>query len=218
MLVIFGSYYNGSSRLVKGIVSALIIALGWTDWYNPEATPWFGDVSQQSLNHGPISSLPPSQDCLYQSDVNWYWRFVIYAAPFNLCSLVIFNIRLRDVLGVFLVAQATYLVQGLLRLCEADTCALPSYINILIVAFSGGVFAEVNQILMGFSKYSSMLAIIFVLAPGAGAVRSILGAFRRQEGDFQSNMNSLWENVAFEGTTYAMGFYIAFLAFKPFHA
>jgi len=85
------------------------------------------------------------------------------------------------------------------------------------VAFSGGVFAEVNQILMGFSKYSSMLAIIFVLAPGAGAVRSILGAFRRQEGDFQSNMNSLWENVAFEGTTYAMGFYIAFLAFKPFH-
>lgn len=142
---------------------------------------------------------------------------MIYAAPFNLCSLVIFNIRLRDVLGVFLVAQATYLVQGLLRLCEADTCALPSYINILIVAFSGGVFAEVNQILMGFSKYSSMLAIIFVLAPGAGAVRSILGAFRRQEGDFQSNMNSLWENVAFEGTTYAMGFYIAFLAFKPFH-
>jgi len=226
--VIFGSYYNGSSRLVKGILSALIIALfycvrywgrnWWTDWYNPEATPWFGDVSQQSLDTtGAISSLPPSLDCTDPREVDWYWGSVIFAAPFNLCSLVIFNVRLRDVLGVFLVAQGTYLIQGLLRQCESNTCELPSYINILIVAFCGGVFAEVNQILTGFSKYSSMLAIIFVLAPGAGAVRSILGAFRRQEGDFQSNTNSLWENVAFEGTTYAMGFYIAFLAFKPFH-
>ena len=49
------------------------------------------------------------------------------------------------------------------------------------------------------SKYGSMLAIIFVLAPGAGAVRAILGSFHRYEGDTRANENTLWESVVFEG-------------------
>ena len=65
-------------------------------------------------------------------------------------------------------------VQGALGQCQQDTCALPYYVTVMLVAFSGGLFAEINEILTGFSKYGSMLAIIFVLAPGAGAVRAVM--------------------------------------------
>ena len=106
-------------------------------------------------------------------------------------------------------------VAGALTQCQEDTCQLPYYVTVMLVAFSGGCFAEINELVTGFSKYGSMLAIIFVLAPGAGAVRAVLGAFRRREGDFQGNDNTLWESVVFEGTTYAMGFYLAFSFFRP---
>ena len=60
-----------------------------------------------------------------------------------------------------------------------------------------------------------MLAIIFVLAPGAGCVRAILGAFHRYEGDYDSNWSSVWESVIMEGVTYAVGFYLAFDVLAP---
>ena len=68
--------------------------------------------------------------------------------------MVIFNIRLRDCPGVFLVAQLTYCVQGFLSAQDKDITfeQLPTYVNILLVAFSGGCFAEINQLITGFSK------------------------------------------------------------------
>ena len=66
-----------------------------------------------------------------------------------------------------------------------------------------------------YQQYGSMLAIIFVLAPGAGCVRAIIGAFHRYEGDFNANESTIWESVVMEGVTYAVGFYLAFDILAP---
>jgi len=131
------------------------------------------------MYHNSIASLPPSIDCISPNDIElpWYINEVAFAIPLNAATMIVFNIRLRDTPGVFLVAQATYCIQGALGKCgENDVdCGLPTYVDVLIVAFAGGCFSELNQLITGFSKYASMLAIIFVLAPGAGAVKAILG-------------------------------------------
>ena len=43
-------------------------------------------------------------------------------------------------------------------------------------------------------------------------------AYRRAEGDFQGNEDTLWESVVFEGVAYASGFFLAFSLFGPFHS
>ncbi|KAL9180543.1 hypothetical protein ACHAXT_010996 [Thalassiosira profunda] len=233
--VFLGSYINGSARLIKGIISALVICIfytiGWQYWGQDWWISWFDlayvedlglmvDPSQgdEFLRTGPVASLPPSRDCPDGSTLPWYMGSVVFAIPFNLATLVLFNVRARDVIGAFLVSQATFAVQGALGQCREDTCALPKYVQVMVVAFAGGIFAEINQALTRFSKYGSMLAIIFVLAPGAGAVRAALGAYRRAEGDFQGNEDTLWESVVFEGVTYASGFFLAFSLLQPFHS
>lgn len=223
--VLRGSFVNGSARLVKGITQALIIALfytiGWQYWGRNWASNDTLDGVETNLYglSGPIVSLPPSISCSaeWQIKLAWYMNSVVLMLPLNLATLVTFNIRPRDCLGLFIVAQATYTCQGVLNNCTLQeyTCSLPYYVQVFIVAFAGGFFAILNQLLTGFSRFGSMLAIIFVLAPGAGAVRSVLGAFHRTEGDMASNFNTLWESVVFEGVTYAVGFYLAFDLWKP---
>ena len=46
---------------------------------------------------------------------------------------------------------------------------------------------------------------------------SYILAFHRTEGDFDSDIDTLWESVVFEGVTYAMGFYLAFAILGPLH-
>ncbi len=145
--VLLGSYINGSARLIKGIISALVIALfytvgwqyfgqdWWTTWYTPELELDETSISVQATGQtesslfdkkGPIASLPPSRECPDSYALPWYMGSVVFAIPFNLASLVVFNVRFRDVPGVLFVAQATYFVQGALSQCEVDTCALPT--------------------------------------------------------------------------------------------
>ena len=57
--------------------------------------------------------------------------------------------------------------------------------------------------------------MIFVLAPGASAVKSVLGAFHRAEGDTAADQSSSWELLAFEGFTCSVGFFLAFDTWKP---
>ena len=184
--VCLGSYTNGGIRLIKGIVSAMVIALfytlGWQYWgRNWASNETMNGIPTNLYNTtGGIASLPPSIDCTTPNDIElpWYINQVAFAIPLNAATMIVFNIRLRDTPGVFLVAQATYCVQGALGSCGGENdvyCGLPTYVNVLIVAFAGGCFSEINTLITGFSKYGSMLAIIFVLAPGAGAVKAILG-------------------------------------------
>ena len=154
------SYHNGSARLVKGIVSAMVIALfytiGWQYWGRNWTSDEFRDGEPTNLYNttGPIASLPPSIGCSddWAGNLPWYVNAVLFAIPLNLATMVIFNIRIGDCIGPFLVAQLTYFVQGILGLCNDDTCALPTYVTVFVVAFSGGVFAEINQMITGFSK------------------------------------------------------------------
>jgi len=223
--VCLGSYTNGGIRLIKGIISAMVIALfytvGWQYWGVNWASneTMFGEPTNLYNTTGSISSLPPSVNCAANDNLAlpWYINQVAFAIPLNAATMIVFNIRLRDCPGVFLVAQATYCIQGALGYCGENSlyCGIPTYVTTLIIAFAGGCFSEINAFLTGFSKYGSMLAIIFVLAPGAGCVKAILGAFHRTEGDEKANESTIWESVVFEGVAYAVGFYLAFDVLGP---
>lgn len=221
-----GSYYNGSARLVKAIVQAMSIALFYTIGWQYWGRNWAGDETRNGEptnlynQTGPIVSLPPSIDCgdAWDGRLAWYMNSVVLVIPLNLASLILMGVRPRDCPGPFLVAQAVYALQGILsQWCRGEDrqCALPTYVLIFVVSFAGGFLAELNELVTGFSKYGTMLNIIFILAPGASAVRAVLGSFHRTEGDMAANENTLWESVVFEGVSYAVGFYLAFDAWEP---
>lgn len=226
--VFMGSYTNGGVRLIKGIVSAMVIALfytfGWQYWGMNWASneTMLGVPTNLYNTTGAIASLPPSTNCKSPNppyELPWYISEVVFAIPLNAATMVVFNIRLQDAGGVFLVAQATYCIQGAIKNCGGESdglyCGIPTYVTTLFIAFFAGCLSEINAYLTGFSKYGSMLAVIFVLAPGASCVKAILGAFHRIEGDALGNESSIWENVVLEGVAYAIGFYLAFDVLSP---
>ncbi len=101
---------------MKGILSALLIALFYTlgqdwliNWYDARHNEYnivgVDDLFEVS---GPLASLPPSRNCPYGNALPWWMTSVVFTIPFNLCSMIIFNIRCKDLVGAFLVAQATY--------------------------------------------------------------------------------------------------------------
>lgn len=124
--VIFGSYYNGSARLVKGILSALVIALFYTFGWQYFGVNWWihfwnNDIDEYIVmevnetlvdtyleSPGTVASLPPSRNCPDGNTLPWWMGSVVFTVPFNLSSMIIFGIRRQDLLGAFLVAQATY--------------------------------------------------------------------------------------------------------------
>ena len=176
--VFMGSYTNGGVRLIKGIVSAMVIALfytfGWQYWGMNWASneTMLGVPTNLYNTTGAIASLPPSTNCKSPNppyELPWYISEVVFAIPLNAATMVVFNIRLQDAGGVFLVAQATYCIQGAIKNCGGESdglyCGIPTYVTTLFIAFFAGCLSEINAYLTGFSKYGSMLAVIFVLAP-----------------------------------------------------
>jgi len=176
--VFMGSYTNGGIRLIKGIVSAMVIALfytfGWQYWGMNWASneTMLGVPTNLYNTTGAIASLPPSTNCNSPNppyELPWYISEVVFAIPLNAATMVVFNIRLQDAGGVFLVAQATYCIQGAIKNCGGESdglyCGIPTYVTTLFIAFFAGCLSEINAYLTGFSKYGSMLAVIFVLAP-----------------------------------------------------
>lgn len=143
--IMHSSFVNGSARFSKGIVQAMLIALfytlGWQywgrDWSSNETRN--GNKTNLYGTTGPIASMPPSLGCIspWVDDLPWYTTAIYLMMPLNLASLIVFNVRLRDSVAVFTVAQITYAVQGILHGCAntQSLCALPYYVQVFFVLF-----------------------------------------------------------------------------------
>ena len=106
--------------------------------------------------------------------------------------------------------------QGMLgSWCSPSTCSLPGYVQTLLVAIWASSAACFFELTTDAPLWSSLIPVILILAPGAGAVKAVLGSFHRSEGDGESSTYTLWESLVLEGATYAAGFLIAMEFWLP---
>ena len=218
-----GAVTNGATRLTKGLVNAILISIfltfGWQflgrNW-ETEAT-FEGERTNLYGKEGPISSLPPSITCASTDATdNWLLASAGMTIPLQCFALIFYQIRLRDWPGPFLVGWSTYAVQGLLgSWCSPSTCSLPGYVQTLLVAIWASSAACFFELTTDAPLWSSLIPVILILAPGAGAVKAVLGSFHRSEGDGESSTYTLWESLVLEGATYAAGFLIAMEFWLP---
>ena len=61
----------------------------------------------------------------------------------------------------------------------------------------------------------SVIPVLFIFAPGSGAVLSLMGQLHRDAGDMASGSSLLWESLALQGVTYMIGFYLAQEVWRP---
>eukprot|EP00966_Prymnesium_polylepis_P317947 7344652-Prymnesium_polylepis.1 len=121
-------------------------------------------------------------------------------------------------LGPFLVGQLGLLSQGfLLFQCSSETCQMPSMLINSIAAFVAGSGAQLVEYVHEGSLPAtiSVIPVLFIFAPGSGAVLSLMGQLHRDAGDMASGSSLLWESLALQGVTYMVGFYLAEEVWRP---
>jgi len=188
-----GSATHGASRLVKGLMSAISLAvfvtLGWQVFGRNLASGWLYNEFYQPLpmneQKGSIASLPDSQWCPYPpyptddplhpypSYFSWQLIVGIYNMPLNILCLINVYIPPRQWLGPFVVGQVGLLALGYLQFqCTPDTCQVPGIIQNLLAAFAATFVAMGVEVLQGLPSAVSIIPVLFIFAPGSMAVLS----------------------------------------------
>ena len=106
--ILQGSVVHGASRLVKGLISAICLAvfvtLGFQVFGRNLAQNWLleRDNDFQNTTIGAVASLPDSQWCsevkepYYPEYFNWYFIIGVYNIPLNILCLMNVYIPIRD--------------------------------------------------------------------------------------------------------------------------
>jgi len=179
-----GNPVIGASRFVYALGTVVIMALSLTlGWQLGDPTTG-GNV--------------PTEMCPDPDNV-WYLGGLIYSVPFAACLLVLANVRPADMLCSVIVATLPLTVSAALPVFLPR---LPSYCQMTIAAFVGAHAACAVNYVAGVSYHNFLVPIIVLLAPGAGAMLSILASMDR---DGPSNSYDVWLDLFIKGIAYGIG-------------
>ena len=205
------------SALAKCMIIALGLTMGWQFFGRDLAKLRGAEIDGTAIGVGAVASLPPSITCapFSQTPYNWQTVFFGYNVLMILLATIGLNVRVRCLWEPMLVTYPTLLVYGALNFeCKADTCQLPSNLVNFIGLFVGTNLASALQYFTATPAVSNLIPVLLILAPGSGAVLSVVQQLHNTAGDPVTQAN-FWNELALEGLSYALGMYVGFAIWAP---
>lgn len=211
--IMLDSVIQGASRLVSALIRCMILAAGLTIGWQV-----FGHnlaLHHTNVRAGAAASLPPSADnCV--AGMSWVSVFGGYNFPMLFFAFLGLNIRVRDMLGPFSVGYVSLFVfASLIHAKDWNFVSFPMILINIFGMFIGGNLGSLHEYLTGAPSCISIIPVILMLAPGSGAVKSVLDTLQYDLGN-GNVVASLWGNLVLDGVAYAVGLYLAAMIWRPF--
>jgi len=142
---------------------------------------------------------------------------VAYNIPMILLATIGLNVRPRDLWQPMLVAYPTLLIFGALNFaCTADSCQLPSVVVSCIGLFIGTNIACFMEYLTAAPAAATLVPVLLILAPGSGAVLSVISRIHLEAGEMTATAASdFWSDLVLEGLAYGLGMFGALQIWSP---
>ena len=169
-----GSIINGSTRMVNGMVQAMLMALflclGWQVWGRGWSQGSDVNLPLPGVSESALSALPPSKFCPtpWQHPATsgtpdylvWEFKYTVLAVPLLILICVNLNVRVRDMPGPVLAGLCGLLVSGMQKYnfgSSMDSSGLPSSLQNIFTMFATANVAILYEILTGLNATVSMI-------------------------------------------------------------
>lgn len=209
----FNAAINGTSRIVKALLQCMVLAVGLIcGWQVCGRNLMALELEGKT---GSIASLPPAIEC-WDLAINQE-RFPTYFGVLNLPLLffmmICFNYRVKQMLAPLIIAYLALLLFGAMSFLEPQS-SIPAVVIDVSVVFFASTLGCFHEYFTGTPAVVSVLPVVMALAPGSGAVKSILQSVHRYHGNTVV-VSDLWGSLVLEGLSYAVGLHMAIAMWRP---
>jgi uncharacterized membrane protein YjjB (DUF3815 family) len=180
--LIQGSVVNGTSRVMRGVIKAMIlgfgVTLGW-QFFGTGMLPVRDMTTPLAVSSLPYQRFCPTAFPPYHSYMTWPFVEGVYGISTNILVLIWLNVRIRDWPWPFLSAWVGMMVLTFLsQECSSGDCMLSSCVQNFIAMFVAAHIAMWGEYFSGVPKELSLISTIFAFAPGSHAVLATVAQFR----------------------------------------
>ena len=148
--------------------------------------------------------------------MDWKFAFGVVNALLIVNMCVAYNMRVRKLLGHFLVGYASLFLYGYLTFAVNDEATIDSHIVSAITMFTTGFLAGLLELLTGAPSSTSIIPVVLILAPGSTAVRISLKDMQLSGSVTDAVLGlGIWDNLILQCVSFAVGLFLSLEMLKP---